>query len=132
MNVNSELKGDVYVVISESRVHPVALQMNGDGFVFACRSQKDSFPEDVTPEDPLYNCGLSRELCSTIGYYDVVHNAPHGRTLSLHANSKPIGVFIPRGVSKKKVADDLRRRFGAGTILLKPDPSFVAEPCRSP
>jgi len=121
-------KGDVYVVIAKSCDHPIAKAFAGEGFVFACRQRNRTFARPVPPEsDFLRDCAVIINPKNEIGYWDIV-SEESARKHILDGKDLPSihGVFIPRGVDKKLVAADLRKRFGEGSILLKSEPELAA------
>jgi len=123
MNLTSQVRGDIYVASGSSRAHPVASQIspNTDGIVFACLACDTAFPPKHLPENTLLCSAVLTQSSSgaEIGYSDIETAEPERARPTPTPRSLPIGVFIPQRVPKRQVADDLRARFGQGSILLK-------------
>lgn len=119
MSIIISCKGDVYIDISESRKHPLTRHMNTNGSVFGCVAKNTRFDYwHARQEGALLQSSLVDE--SKLGYYDLQRDSLAGFESSFSGVMDTLGVFIPNMTDKGIVADDLRKRFGPGTILLKP------------
>lgn len=108
-------KGDVYLFAADNRKGTLIAKLHAPGPFLECFAKNIVF-EYWANQEPQRNESISLDY-KPIGYSDIIQVQGESKTVE----PAIIGVFIPWNVSKSEVAEDLRSRFGSGTILVKPD-----------
>ncbi len=121
--IASGCKSDIYLIVDRSECHPLTMSAKEKGLVFRVVRRNVTFDEWEGRQAIEHWLG---NLVSWIGYCDIEADSIQEGSMSA---PRMCGVLVPRHLDKKLVADDLRERFGRGTVLLKEDsPETITGP----
>jgi len=118
METTTISSGDVYLFAADNRKGTLAAKLHAPGPFLECFA-KSTYFDYWANQKPQAGDSISLEQMSSqisLGYFDIIQVSGEGKIQV----SGTIGFFIPNDVNKRVIAENLRKRFGAGTILVKP------------
>jgi|GEM_PF-4998728 len=106
-----ERKGDIYLRV-DGQNHPFMKLAGVKGLVLQATKRSTVFGKWGDLQKVDYQLGSSP---FDVGYYDIEVGIIQEGSASA---PEMVGVFVPRRINKRLVAEDLRKRFGPNTFLL--------------